>query len=57
MDHKIEDILTTKPKTPRCPEGRPSGNCLVWTQESGIWKEYKGVKHKDRRYEVRHANK
>jgi hypothetical protein len=51
-DVTIEELLGTKPKTPPCHLSRRQGNCLVWTRDSGEWKEYKGIKNKDRRTEV-----
>lgn len=32
---ELDEILKTKPKTPKCKEGKEYGPCLIWTKEGG----------------------
>jgi hypothetical protein len=46
----LKEILETKPSTPKCPEDKPFGPCLIWTRDVG-WKT-KPVQPKEELHEV-----
>lgn len=34
---ELEEILKDKPPTPKCPDEKEHGKCLIWAKEEG-WK-------------------
>lgn len=41
---ELEEILKVKPETPKCPDDKSHGKCLIWTNNEGWTTTFSRVK-------------